>query len=801
MSVVFRATQDAPIRQDVALKVLKPGMDSAAVLARFESERQILAAMDHPNIARVLDAGLVDEGRPYFAMELVRGAPLDTFCNQRQLTVDERIDLFLTVCRGVHHAHMRAVIHRDLKPSNILVADHEGVPVPKIIDFGVSKAVHLATTAHETLAGHPVGTPAFMSPEQWDSDADLDVRADVYSLGIVLDLLLTGTDPYGFKTNDDAAMNTIRAQMEQSEPTRMSDRVGRSDSRPAAGMEHTTRRALAASLRPELDWIVLKAIAKDKSERYSSVEAFADDLRRTRENHPIVARPPGPMARCRKFCRRHQLFTIVCMLVTVLLAGGVIGTGIGLLQALRENDRANKRAAELELVADFQASQLAGIDAAQMGDQIQQSILDGLPEPQHDAARELLAPVNFTDVARSTMDRVMIERSVQAIRDQFVEQPAIRARLLQSSAQSALRLGLPRTALEPQREALELNQAILGERHPETLVSMSLMGRLLRLSGDDAAAAPYYEEALRLNLAVRGDEHTETLIAKNNLGVLRYRQGRFTEAAALYRDVLKTRRRVLGDEHFDTTVSMSSLALVLQHLGDLEDAETYLRTSLATRRRLLGDTREPTIVALINLGALLAQRHAFDEAEDHLREAIESATHTLGDEHPRALDARNALATLLHAARRLDEAVACSTQTLNARRKVLGDDHPKTVISMINLATLLRDVGDLERADLLGAEAVERSRTAFGPGHWRHGRHTLEHARTQFARDRFPDADSRARTAYKILEAARGSASPEARDAARMLGDLHTRWNALQPTPAREEAATHWRRLADSKTP
>jgi serine/threonine protein kinase len=361
MGLVFVAEQQEPARRKVALKIIKPGMDTREIIARFEAERQALALMDHPNIARVLDAGATASGRPYFVMELVKGTPITQFCDENRLAPRERLELFTHVCHAVQHAHQKGIIHRDIKPTNVLVASHDGTPVVKVIVFGVAKAIGQQLTERTlyTAMSQMVGTPLYMSPEQAGmSSLDVDTRTDIYSLGVLLYELLTGTTPFEKDRLNKAAFEEIRRIIREEEPQKPSTRISSTKAAPSiAALRSTGPARLAGLLRGELDWIVMKALEKDRGRRYETANGLAMDVHRYLSDEPVEAGPPSASYRLRKFAQKHRRWIATATAFAVLL---VLGTAVSAWLALRAT-QAEALAAQL-LNEEQQAKQEAQRD-------------------------------------------------------------------------------------------------------------------------------------------------------------------------------------------------------------------------------------------------------------------------------------------------------------------------------------------------------------------------------------------------------------------------------------------------------
>jgi serine/threonine protein kinase/formylglycine-generating enzyme required for sulfatase activity len=360
MGSVFMALQTEPVKRAVAVKVIKAGMDSRAVLARFEAERQALAMMDHPNIAKVLDAGTTDGGRPFFVMELVKGTPITRYCDEQKLTPRQRLELFVPVCQAIQHAHQKGIIHRDIKPSNVLVALYDDRPVPKVIDFGVAKAAGQSLTDKTLMTGFGVlvGTPEYMSPEQASlNNLDIDTRSDVYSLGVLLYELLTGTTPVDKKSLGKAALSEILRIVREVEAPRPSAKLSTIDTLPSVAANRGTEPArLSKLLKGELDWLVMKALEKDRTRRYETANGLARDIQRYLADEMVEARPPSVVYRLRKFVRRHKGQVIAASLVLLALVGGIVGTTLGLFEARRQEQEARQEAEKAKKARDFLVS-------------------------------------------------------------------------------------------------------------------------------------------------------------------------------------------------------------------------------------------------------------------------------------------------------------------------------------------------------------------------------------------------------------------------------------------------------------
>jgi eukaryotic-like serine/threonine-protein kinase len=573
MGVVYMAEQTHPVRRKVALKIIKPGMDTKQVIARFEAERQALALMDHPNIARVLDAGATESGRPYFGMELVCGVPITDYSDRSRLPVPERLNLFVQVCQAVQHAHQKGIIHRDLKPSNVLIMLDDGVPVPKVIDFGIAKATGQQLTEKTPFTGFAqlVGTPLYMSPEQAVmSGLDVDTRSDIYSLGVLLYELLTGTTPFDQDTFRTAAFDEILRIIREHEPPKPSTRLTTlcETLTSVSANRQTDPRHLTRALRGELDWIVMKCLEKDRTRRYETAGGLARDLVRHLTDQPVEACPPSKWYRFAKFARRNRSGLMTASLVLAALAAGV---AVSAWQAIRAT-RAERRTATA-----LNESQLRATES--------QAVVDFL-------IKDLIAEASpGQNQGPKTSVEEVLARADATVECRFAQQPLIEAAIRLTLGRSYLELESFDKAEQHLNRAIALRRAHLGPEHPETLASSFALIQVLHMRDywdpeRQKEAAVLCRQIGDAQRRVLGSDHPDTIESLQRLGFILRAAGQPAEALALFRQTYDAQVRLWGPEDPRALNSLHGLAAAHWCLGHREEAIDLLRRVFALRLRV-----------------------------------------------------------------------------------------------------------------------------------------------------------------------------------------------------------------------
>jgi non-specific serine/threonine protein kinase/serine/threonine-protein kinase len=690
MGVVYHARQDQPIRRDVALKIIKPGMDTRQVIARFESERQALALMDHPSIARVFDGGTTSTGLPYFVMERVDGAPIVQYCDSKRLSVTERIKLFILVCQAIQHAHQKGIIHRDIKPSNVLVTEQEGKPVPKVIDFGLAKALGPQLTEEATLTnvGTVLGTLEYMSPEQAKLGRhDIDTRADIYSLGAVLYELLSGTTPLEHEHMANADYIETLRRIREEEPPRPSARLRQSSkSADIAERRRTDAVRLTRILRGELDWIVMKALEKEPVRRYETVNGLVRDLQRYLEGEPVEAGPSSATYRMKKFLGKYRLWLAIAAAVTALLVFGIVASSWMTLRARR-------------------AEQVAqAVNSFLQNDLLAQASANNQARPGTKPDPDLKV-------------RTALDRAAAQIEGKFPTQPVVEASIRQTIGETYRELGLYPDAQRQVERALDLRRRALGEQHPDTLKSMNDLTSLYIYQSEYALAEPLLRKLLEIRRHLLGEQHPDTLGSMSNMGMLYFYQGKYAQAEALYAKTLEVERRVTGEESHRTRTAMNGLASVYLYQGKYVQAEALYAKNLEILSRVVGEQHPYTLIEKANLAEAIRAQGKYAQAEALYTEVLETDHRALGEEHVATLFTENSLAELYRREGKYAQAEALFAKVLASRRRILGEVNPDTLSTLTSLGRVALQQQKYSQAELALREALKIYATS-APDTW-----------------------------------------------------------------------------------
>jgi serine/threonine protein kinase len=694
MGSVWLAQQAEPVKRSVAVKLIKAGADSRAVVARLEGERQALALMDHPHIARVLDAGTTASGRPFFVMELVKGLPITQFCDARKLTPRQRLELFVPVCQAVQHAHQKGVIHRDIKPSNVLVALYDDRPVPKVIDFGLAKATgpRLTEQTHVTGFGALVGTPQYMSPEQATlNNLDIDTRSDIYSLGVLLYELLTGSPPFDREELDKAGMLEILRVIREEEPPRPSTRVCTSQALASVAANRGTEPAkLTRLLGGEIDWMVMKTLEKDRARRYQTANGLALDIQRYLADEPVQAGPPGAGYRLRKFVRRHKGRVAAGALVLLALLAGVVGTTLGLLRA--EGTRRDAEAAKQDAQQTAAAEARANVQA-QTRMKLYEKAVQILTSVFHD-----LNPTSEEKAGGPL--RVLLGRRlgevVKQLEGEAVGDPVVVARLQSELGNSLRELGHYEQAEAALTKARQTLEAAQGGHGSDTLTAKNNLAALYWSRGQYARAEALLKETLAARTAKQGVGHPETLNTMNNLATLYQSQGRYPQAEALYKEVLAGQTATLEADHPRTLTTKHNLASLYRSQGKYAPAAALFREVLAASSARLGADHPDTLTTKHNLAGLYQDHGQYAQAETLLKEVLAGRTARLGGDHADTLSTRHNLAALYWKMKKLERSIPLFEQVVQQAETILGAGHPDTLRALANLGVNYRDAGRLD---------------------------------------------------------------------------------------------------------
>jgi eukaryotic-like serine/threonine-protein kinase len=720
MGVVFMAEQTEPIQRTVAVKIVKLGMDTRQVIARFEAERQALALMDHPNIARVLDAGTTESGRPYFVMDLVKGVPITKYCDDKHLPLRARVELMLPVCEAVQHAHQKGLIHRDIKPSNVLVAEYDNHAVPKVIDFGVAKATAQKLTDRTmfTEFGQVIGTLEYMSPEQAKlNQLDIDTRSDIYSLGVLLYELLTGTTPFDRQRLQNTAFDEMLRIIREEEPPKPSTRLSTVEGLPnIAASRDSEPKKLSSLLKGELDWIVMKALEKDRDLRYDTANNLAADLERYLHNETVEAYPVSAMYRFRKFARRHKLGVAASIAVAAAVLLGAAGTTGGMIWALRERKDAQASAAlattqaeRSDQVAHFLKDMLQGVAPSMaMGrdttmlreivdktaDRIDQE-LEGQPEVQAEL-RLILAQVYFELQLYREAEKIA-RHTLETARAQFGEENLIVADALLQRGRALSYLREFDEAETVTREAIAMQRKLRGKGGAKEATSLCSLSDTLRhqagIRGDRAKLLAESERVAREGLAIRrerlGSESDDTAWALHDLSMVLLDENKSTEAEAAIREAHRIRVKNYGDQHPYTADDLAILGEVLLRQGKLVEAEDCCRRSLSVSEKTEGKGKLSQSNAHYFLGEVLRKQGVLKEAETHYRESVLISKREMGNDYLDLPGFLSALAAVLAEEGQLAESRQCAEEAVDICHR-----HPDKIErwQQESAAAALRDV-------------------------------------------------------------------------------------------------------------
>ena len=731
MGQVWLAEQTSPVRRQVALKLIKAGMYDEAIVQRFQSERQSLAIMDHPAIAKVFDAGTTPQGQPYLVMEYVPGLPITDYCDQHKLSIKDRLEIFIQACEGVQHAHQKAIIHRDLKPSNILVIEVDGKPVPRIIDFGLAKTTSLQVSGESlfTQLGQFIGTPGYMSPEQVSLTArDIDTRTDVYTLGVVLYVLLTGLQPFETKRREKPSLEEWLRQLREEEPPNPSTKVSgeRDTSTATAEARGTEPRQLVSLLRGDLDWITMKALERDRTRRYGTPSELAADLKRFLTDEPVVARPASAGYRLRKYTRRHRVAVGVGAGLLAMLGVFSVVQTLQLRETMQqrdhakqERDRANQERERATRITDFMTGMFK------------------VPDPSEARGNSVTA-------------REILDRAANDIGKGLAQDPDVQSQMLQDMASTYNNLGLHARAQTLAQRALDERESLHGSNDPKTLESMTQLGLILHMEGHDADAEPLDRRALADERHVLGSDDPLTLETADDLATVLNTLGRFPEAEKLAREVVDSSTRRLGPESALTLRAENHLGAILFYEGHAADAEKVLRPALDVERRVWGPDHPETMKALTMLAISLHHQNRFAEAEPLYREVLASSERVLGPEHPSTAVAIGNLANMFADEEHLHQAEQLLRQALAIQLRTLGPDHPRTLICELNLTRVLRSEGQFQEAEKRQRQILATETRTSGAEYPDTLLSQSELASTLFLERRYAEAETLARETFDI---------------------------------------------------
>ncbi|HXS89851.1 MAG TPA: serine/threonine-protein kinase [Steroidobacteraceae bacterium] len=632
--IAYLAEQLAPVKRHVALKIIKPGMDTKSVVARFEAERQLLALMDHPNVAKVFDAGSTPAGRPYFVMELVRGIRVTEYCEQLHLSIAERLQLFVQVCQAIQHAHHKGVMHRDIKPSNVLVTMHDGLPVVKVIDFGIAKATQgpMSEQTLHTAVDQFIGTPAYVSPEQTDhSQRNVDTRSDIYSLGVLLYELVTGHTPLDTHKLLQSSAEEMRRLVREEEPLT-----------PSARLKSLARSA--KDVQGDLDWIVMRCLEKEPVRRYQTVNDLLLDIQRHLHHQPILARPPSIVYTLRKLARRNRAMFAAAVAAAVLVVAFAISTSIQIQRVAAARDRAEQESSRAEKVAGF--------------------MLDTLSKTE---------PFGYAETGQPETAKELLDRAGRWVRQDLNQDPEVRAQLLESIGRAYRRRLEFGTSVGFLQEALTLRRKLsgAGDDAATVQVMIGLARSLIEVDALEDSSRLLEEGAAALHRL--GQEHSFLYADLRSMqGSVQMNRGRPDEAMKHFEAALALTRDLLGPRHSEVADVLRKQSGAFTWQDELQKAEDAAREAVAINRATLPELHPDRAQALSQLGEVLRLRHKLREAKLVTEEALRGYRRMYGESNRQVAGNLDTLAKIAREQRQPAAAEALARQALEMNLRTHG---------------------------------------------------------------------------------------------------------------------------------
>jgi len=756
MGTVYKAEQEKPIKRMVALKILQTTLSTEEHLSRFQFEQRAMALMNHPNIASVYDSGITADGLPFYTMEYLNALPIHHYCDQHQLTIEARIRLLMKVCDGLQHAHRKGVIHRDIKPSNVLVTDQDDQVVPKIIDFGIAKLVDHAQMEEplQTKVGIVMGTPVYMSPEQAGGHSEyIDTRTDIYSLGVLLYELMVGVTPLEAQLKKARSMKESCRIIQEEECQAPSARVEITSERFAriAASRATDPATLKRTIHNDIDWVIMKALAKSPADRYGSCSELSDDLGRYLADMPVLACPPGKLYYLKKFMRRYRRGVITTAITLLSL---LIAITFGVVREAQSRRHIREEADKARAVSQIFTSMIRAADPDDAG-----------PEAKM---------IDLLEVASQNVSK------------DFAQEPEIEAFVHNHLGNAFYALGINDKARPHFDKAFEIHRNLFGPDHPDTLETACNIARLLRDTGTYAQSEQRYQDTVRRQIHVLGPDDVNTLNTQAQMAHLYFLQGRYQEAETLFRETLTRQLAVMGEENSATQATKSGLAQVLAKEGEVEETRTLYQEAVQGLRRLLGDEDSQTLAALNNFTNFLMSQGQYTDAEELYREVLEIRSRRPGS-RSRILFSKNGLGCALYGQGRYEEAEPLLREAYEGWQATLGTHSVHTLNALNNLARVVAALGRTEEAvDLLKMVASIKEPALVRNPEVLQAKHTL--GDKLLTLDRLAEAESVLKETLQLKSQVFGETDPTT------LRTMATLAQTLQRQGHLEEAMTYYDR-------